>query len=329
MRVIVVGGTRFVGRAVTTDLVDAGHEVLLVHRGEHEPPELSGVAHLHVDRRRLGEHRSEVAAFGAAGLVDLSAMTGFDARAVLDAMPPNVRLVVASSMDVYRAFASLWAGATTDPVPLAEDAPLRSEPPPDRRAPAPPGWDLDMSRYEKLDVERAYRERGGVVCRLPFVYGEHDYQRREEFVLRRVRAGRTRMPIGPGTFLGSRGYAGQLARGMRTVLEAPDAAVAGQVFNLSENPCAPMRLWAQQIVTAAGADLELVDVPTAVLPPDLALTGDVTQHLLADPGKAERVLGWRHAPPEPFVARSVRWHLDHPPETPGRDDFAADDAALN
>jgi hypothetical protein len=44
-----------------------------------------------------------------------------------------------------------------------------------------------MDDYEKLDVEDAYRARGGVALRLPMTYGAHDRQRREEFILRRVR----------------------------------------------------------------------------------------------------------------------------------------------
>ncbi len=37
--------------------------------------------------------------------------------------------------------------------------------------------------------------------RLSMIYGEHDGQRREEFILRRVRACRRRIPIGAGTSL--------------------------------------------------------------------------------------------------------------------------------
>lgn len=331
MRVIVLGGTRFVGRALVAQLRAAGHEVLIVHRGEHEVAAEPGVAHVHVDRRRLVERRADLAAFGADAVIDLSAATAADTAAVLEALRtlvPVPRLVVVSSMDVYRAYASLWAGEITDAVPLTEDAALRTTPPPDQRGPAPAGWDIDMSTYDKVDVERAYLALGATVCRLPFVYGEHDANRREEFVLRRVRAGRRRMPIGPGAFLGSRGYAAELARGLRLVVEAGEA-LSGEVFNLCEPTCAPIRLWAEQIVGAAGAQLELVEVPVTALPPDLALTGNVSQHLLADPGRAARRLGWVHAPAEDLVRRSVAWHLRHPPDD-ARDggDFSADDIAL-
>jgi len=39
MRVIVLGGTWFVGRAITEALTAAGHSVLVAHRGISEPPD--------------------------------------------------------------------------------------------------------------------------------------------------------------------------------------------------------------------------------------------------------------------------------------------------
>ena len=86
-----------------------------------------------------------------------------------------------------------------------------------------------------------------------------------------------------------------------------------------------MRLWAEQILAAAGADAELVRVPDEGLPPDLWRTGGPAQHMLADPGKARERLGWTHAPPEECARRSVARHLEHPPEDTG-DDFAAEGA---
>ena len=170
MRTVVLGGTRFIGRAVVDELLSSGHEPLVVHRGEHEPGGLPDVPHLHVHRRQLASRSSELSAFAPDGLIDLSAMTGRDAATALDAVPDGVRKVVASSIDVYRAFSSLWEGTVTDTLPLTEDSPLRSGPPPDR-AYVMEGYDYEPAEYEKLDVEAAYLARGGVVCRLPMVYG--------------------------------------------------------------------------------------------------------------------------------------------------------------
>jgi nucleoside-diphosphate-sugar epimerase len=325
VRVLVLGGTRFVGLSLVDELLDAGHTVAVVHRGVHEPEAMPAVQHIHVERLALKRCRRELASFRPDAVIDMSAMTAADAQAVLDALDPSIRLVVASSIDVYRACASISEGTVTDPVPLAEDAALRDGPAPDRDV-VPPGWSYDGPSYEKRDVERIYLNRDAVVCRLPMVYGEHDYNRREEFILRRVRAGRDRIPIGVGSFLCSRGYAPELARGIRLAMESGGEA---EVFNLAESTCAPIRLWVEQILEAAGHEAGLVPVSDACLPDDLLLTAAIPQPWLVDVAKAEERLGWAHEPPRECVERSVRWHLDHPP-WPTRDDldFSGDDAAL-
>jgi nucleoside-diphosphate-sugar epimerase len=324
MRTVVLGGTRFVGHAVVQELLAAGHEVLIVHRGEHEPDELSGSPHLHVHRRGLASRSAELRAFAPDGVIDLSAMTRDDATTALDAVPDGLQMVVASSMDVYRAFSSLWAGTVTDPVPLTEDSPVRDGAPPDLEY-VMESYDYNPADYDKLDVEAAYLARGGVVCRLPMVYGPHDYKRREEFVLRRVRAGRRRIPVGTGGFLWSRGHVADLARGMRLALEHP--GVRGEVLNLCESQCAPLRLWMEWILEATGADAELARVPDELLPDDLDITRDIGQHLLVSADKARETLGWTHSDPRERVGDSVSWHLTHPPAD-DHDDFAADDRAL-
>jgi nucleoside-diphosphate-sugar epimerase len=323
VRVVLFGGTRFIGRAVLAELLGHGHEVLVVHRGQHEPEDLPSVPHLHATRAGLRDHAGALARFRPDAALDLAAMTLADAQAALDALPPGLRLVVASSQDVYRAYASVWRGVDTDALPLPEDAPLRDGP-----YPAPsvtiPGWDLDAATYDKPGVERLCLGRGATVCRLPVVYGEHDYLRREEIVLARLRAGRRRIPVGAANLLWSRGYVGDTAAGLRLALEAD---VPGEVFNLAEARTWSIELWMRRIAQVAGAEVELVRVPEEKLPDDLRITAAIAQHMLVDTSKARTRLGFRDTDPDEALRRSVAWHLAHPPA--GSRDFAADDAALN
>src|SRR2546426_318296 len=107
MRVIVIGGTRFIGRAIVERLTAEGHSVLVVHRGETEPDDLPPVEHLHIERAALGSVEGRLAGFGADAAIDGTAMSATDAGVALDALPRGVRTVVLSSMDVYRAYLSL------------------------------------------------------------------------------------------------------------------------------------------------------------------------------------------------------------------------------
>lgn len=325
MRVLVLGGTTFLGRRVVERLHDRGDEVLVVHRGESEPDGWVPVQHLHTDRADLAGHAAEVADFGADAVLDSRALTLADVQAVLDVVP-DVPTVVLSSMDVYEAFEALRTGGTPHPVPVTEDSPVRSERYPYRGQGSAAGDD-----YDKLDVEEAWAPRGACVLRLPLVYGPWDAQRREEPVLRRVRAGRARVPVGAGTLLLSRVHVDDAATGVLAALDRP--AARGLTLNLAEPTVVPGGVWAQQVLDTAAAvtghRTEPAQVPDEALPDELWLTRTAAQHVVADVTSAREVLGWDPADPAERVAASVRWHLDHPPPTPWTDeDTAADDAAL-
>jgi len=313
MRIAILGGTQFIGRAVVERLVAEGHELLVVHRGEHEPEDLPPAVHAHVDRHDGAALAAAVKPFDPETLVDVSGMNAAAADAALGAVGAEVKLVAISSGDVYRAYDGLHFDWTSDGLPLFEDSPLR-----ERRF-------VDGPQYENLELEERYLPRGATVLRLGAVYGEHDYQRRFEFVLRRVRAGRRRIPIGSGQFLFSRVYVGDVAGAVSLALAGDHG---GEAFNVVEAVTAPYRLFAEQILAAAGAvDVELVRVRDDLLPADLALTGAIDQHLLMDSWKARTVLGWAPVDPAESLRRSVRWHLENPPAD-ASDDFAADDAVL-
>lgn len=324
MRVLVLGGTRFIGRAIVEELAAAGHELAVVHRGEREPPNgFPDAAHIHVERGHLRAKRDEIAAFRADAAVDTFAMTRAGAEVALDVVPEGIPTVVLSSMDVYRAFGALNSGLVTDSVPIDEASPVRADRYMYRGKMPGAAW---ADEYEKLDVEELVLPRGATVLRLPMVFGEGDGQRREEFILRRVRAGRGRIPIGSGSWLSARGYVRDIARGARLCLERPER-VRGEILNLCERRTAPVVLWATQILHAAGSEAELVRVPEDLLPEDMGETATIAQHLMVDSTKARELVGYTDTEPLEAVRRSVAWHLANPPE---RDDpgFDADDRAL-
>lgn len=325
MRIAVLGGTRFIGVAVVEELLANGHDVCVVHRGVSERDDAPDVTHVHLDRHDRGALAAALGTFGAEAVVDTNAYTRADAEdavAALDGRPS----VVLSSCDVYRAFATLRAGgAATDAVPLSEGAALRG--PGQRylfRGEVHPAG-VDTQDYENLDVEDVVLRSGATVLRLGVVYGDRDVVRREEFILRRARAGRTRIPFGAGTFLWSRVWVRDVAVAVRLALET--GAGAGRALNLAEPASWSMEQWARELLAAAGGDAELVRVPDAALPEDLALTAAIAQHVLIDSARARTLLGWSTNDPHEALRASVAWHLANPPSDPDPD-FTADDEAL-
>jgi nucleoside-diphosphate-sugar epimerase len=317
MRITVLGGTRFIGRRVVADLVARGDQVQVVHRGETEPADLAPCQHLHVVRSAFPAVAAQVAAFAPDAVIDAYAMSRSDVESVLPHLP-DTQLILLSSMDVYQAFHHVVLGdGEGEPVPVPETGRLRTA----RYIYS--GGGVRPDDYEKLDVEPSYLERGAAVLRLPMVYGEHDHQRREEFILRRVRAGRRQIPVGAATWLWTRAYVGDVSAAVLACLGNP--TVHGEVLNIGEPAVRSIRGWASEILGAANHEAELVTVPESSVPEDLWLTKLIDQHVLVDCGKAVRLLNW-HPDPAAGLARSVAWHLAHPPTDPS--DFVADEAAL-
>lgn len=324
MRVLLIGGTVFIGRELAQQLVETGHEIAFLHRGRHEPPGFDGAAHIHADRDEIASVRDQIEAFGPDAVVDNVAMCAEDAERALGVIGDR-RLLVTSSMDVYRAYTNVMRNEPGEPTPIDETSPVRDERYPYRSDDAAPM----MQTYEKLDVEERYLAHGATVVRLPMVYGPRDGQRREWFILRRVLAGRERIPVGEGSWRATKGFSTDVARGMLLALTTDVAK--GEIFNIAETTTYPMGAWAQMILDAAGSDAELVRVPDDRLPPDMGTTAALAQDLWVSSAKARAVLGFSDTDPREALAASVAWHLEHtPPRDDGDDgDFSADDEALS
>jgi nucleoside-diphosphate-sugar epimerase len=93
VRILVLGGTRFIGRALVIELLGAGHTVAIVHRGQHEVDLPSEVQHIHTERRHLIAYRDELVKFSPDAVLDLSAMTASDAEVLDRAIDRSIPLV--------------------------------------------------------------------------------------------------------------------------------------------------------------------------------------------------------------------------------------------
>jgi nucleoside-diphosphate-sugar epimerase len=321
MRIAIIGGTAFIGRRTVEVLTERGDDVMVVHRGKTEPTDFPRCEHLHGERAAFASVAGDVAAFRPDAVVDTTASTAVDRDAVLPHLP-DVPVVLLSSMDVYRFFELLHADDDSPlPVPFDESGELRRG-----RYPYA-GRGIGEDDYEKLDVEPAYLQRGATVLRLAMVYGPRDPQTREEFVLRRVRAGRRRIPLGPAGTIFTRIHVDDAASAILAAIDRPDAAT-GQVFNVGEAGSYSMRAWIRLILAAAGHDTDLVRVADDLVPPDLRLTRALSQHFVVSSAKAMSLLDWTPGPTAAAVASSVQWHLENPPADRDAPDFAADEAAL-
>jgi len=76
MRVLVLGGTRFIGPPAVRRIVAAGHEVTLFHRGPSHPQLPSDVRCVHGDRQALAAVSAELLAVRPELVLDMRPVDG-------------------------------------------------------------------------------------------------------------------------------------------------------------------------------------------------------------------------------------------------------------
>lgn len=347
MRILVLGGTGFIGPFVVRDLVEQGHTVAVYHRGRHEADLPAAVKHFHYDDEASSSRLitfppgsvEELAAFAPEVVLFMVPIGEEDARLVMQAFKGLAQRIVAiSSQDVYRAYGRLLGKepGPPDPVPLAEDAPLRERLYPYRgeqlRAPDDPQQAMDL--YDKILAERAILGEPalpGTILRLPMVYGPRDGQHRLFEYLKRMDDGRSTilLPENMACWRWTRAYVENVAAAI--ALTITNADTAGQVYNVGEDPALSMLEWVETIGKAVGWQGKVVVIPPEKLPAHLRVEMDTRQDLATDSTRIRNVPGYREpVAQDEALKRTIEWERAHPPAQldPQQFDYAAEDAVL-
>ncbi|HKP93843.1 MAG TPA: NAD-dependent epimerase/dehydratase family protein [Chthoniobacterales bacterium] len=311
MKVLILGGTGFIGRHLTAGLLKDKHEVAVFHRGKQDVRFRRAVLHIHGNRGQLEEYRRAFRAFSPDVVVDLIAFNGAEARSTVEVFSGQAeRLVCASSMDVYQAYGSFRRLEISDPPtrPLSEDAPLRTALFPYRHL-AKKENDL-FFRYEKIAVEQAVMSDArlpATIVRLPQVYGPFDQQHRLRAYLKHMDAGKDIvMSDAKARWRWTRGYVEDIAAGL--ALAATNRKASGRIYNIGEREAESEKDWVERIGKAARWTGRLRVVPENALPARLREPYDWNYDLAGDTTRIRRELGYREEVARAeAMRRSVRW----------------------
>lgn len=185
MRVLFIGGTRFVGRAMAEAALQRGHAVTLLHRGQTNTSDLHSAEHLRADRDK-----------------DLSVLGGrvFDASIDVCAYVPRQVRTLAEALDGrgghHVLVSTMSVYADTDAAGLDESSPLVE-------LDDPTTEDVTGETYGGLKVlcERqassSYAEDALTIVRPTYVIGPHDHTGRFTWWVRRIARGGDVLAPGP------------------------------------------------------------------------------------------------------------------------------------
>lgn len=322
MRVLVLGGTGFIGPHVLLGLADRGHEVIVFHRGETEPELAAGATHVHGDFADFDAHVDELVSWEPEVVVDLAARAAEDGRRLHSFKGVARRGIVASSADVYRAFGRghRTEPGPPDPVPLTEDSPLRER--------------VVVEGRDKVGVEReaqADPDFPVTILRLPATHGPGDPRHRLFEYVKRMDDGRPTILLEEtlARWHWVRGYVENVADAV--VLAAEDERAAGRIYNVADPVPYTEAEWVRRIGEVVGWGGHVLAVPDAILPDHLRLPADFTQDYSVDSTRIRTELDYReHIPEGEALAQTIEWERANPPAEvkPEEFDYVAEDEAI-
>ncbi|MDA0267187.1 MAG: NAD-dependent epimerase/dehydratase family protein [Cyanobacteria bacterium] len=272
MRILVMGGTRFIGVSLTRQLVAQGHEVVLFNRG-NQPAPVDGIAQLHGDRQDPAALKAALAGESFDAVFDNNGRELSDTQPLVELFKGTLRhFVYVSSAGVY---------LKSDQMPHIE------------------GDAVDpKSRHKGKFQTEAYLAEQGVpftAIRPVYIYGPQNYNDLEAWFFDRIVRDRP-LPIpGNGMALTQLGHVEDLAAAMVAVLGNPQAV--GQIYNISGERAVSFDGLARACAAAAGKDPD--QLPLVHYDPKDFDFGKRkafpmrVQHFFAAIDKAKRELAWQ------------------------------------
>ena len=229
MRVLVMGGTRFIGVSLTRLLVEQGHEVVLFNRG-NQPAPVPNVGQIHGDRKDAADLKAKLAGESFDAIFDNNGRERSDTQPLVELLGDRVQhFIYVSSAGVYM---------KSDQMPHVE------------------GDAVDPnSRHKGKFQTEAYLAEQSVPftsVRPVYIYGPQNYNDLEAWFFDRLVRDRP-IPIpGNGMALTQWGHVADLAAAMAAILG--NSKTIGQIYNISGDRAVTFDGLARACAIAAGKD---------------------------------------------------------------------------
>jgi nucleoside-diphosphate-sugar epimerase len=309
MRILIMGGTRFIGVYLTKLLVDQGHEVVLFNRGNHPAP-VDGVKQIQGDRTDADQVKAALSGESFDAIFDNNGRSLSDTQPLAQMFRTQVlHFVYVSSAGVY---------LKSDQMPHIEGDAV----------------DPNSRHRGKYETEQYLAETGVpfTSVRPVYIYGPQNYNDLEAWFFDRIVRDRP-IPIpGNGLHITQMGHVQDLATAMAAILGNADAV--GQIYNISGDRYVTFDGLARACAIAAGKSpdsLELIHYDPKQFDFGKRKAFPIRlQHFFADIQKAKRDLDWR---PHFELVAGLKDSFQNDYLKSGREqadiDFSLDDEILN
>ncbi|MBD2729401.1 NAD-dependent epimerase/dehydratase family protein [Nostoc sp. FACHB-892] len=236
MRILIMGGTRFIGVYLTQLLVEQGHEVVLFNRGNRPAPSLEGVGQIIGDRTDATQLKAKLSHESFDVIFDNNGRELTDTQPLAEIFQDRVQhFVYMSSAGVY---------LKSDQLPHVEGDPVDPK-----------------SRHKGKHETEGYLTQSGfpfTSIRPTYIYGPRNYNELEGWFFDRIVRDRP-IPIpGNGLHITQLGHVKDLALAMTKVLGNEQAI--GQIYNISGDRFVTFDGLARASAIAAGKSPDAVKI---------------------------------------------------------------------
>ncbi len=308
MRILIMGGTRFIGVYLTKILVEQGHEVVLFNRGK-KPAPVEGIQQIHGDRTDASQLKEKLSQEQFDAIFDNNGRELSDTQPLAEIFKDRVKhFVYMSSAGVY---------LKSDQLPHIEGDPVDPK-----------------SRHKGKHETEAFLEQLGLPwtsIRPTYIYGPQNYNDLEAWFFDRIVRDRP-IPIpGNGMHITQFGHCQDLARAMSRVLGNESAI--GQIYNVSGDRYVTFDGLARACVEATGKSADSIKIvhydPKKFDFGKRKAFPMRVQHFFADVHKAMTQLNWQ---PEYDLISGLKDSFQNHYQASGRHeaevDFSLDDEIL-
>ena len=307
MKVLVIGGTMFIGRLLIAELLKAGHEITVLHR---KPKHDFGkrVQNLMADRNEAASVR-EALRFTSFQVV-FDNVYDWERGTTAAQVEGTAQAVMAASGDRLTRYIFMSSiAAYGDGLNHHDGDPLA----PDDHAEA---YVRNKAMSERM-LFRMHQNTGlpVVTLRPPFIYGPGNPFYREAFFWDRLRDGRPIILPGDGHRLMQFVFIKDLVRSCVRSMEEP--AAVGEAFNVANDRPITQAEFVQAVAAAAGKKPNIVRVPRERIAEaggdPMGQPGYFGVYLDVAPitsvvVKAKRILGFQPTPFEAGLKETYRWY---------------------
>lgn len=280
MKVLVIGGTKFIGKAIVNQCLKQKHQVVLFNRGtsnELNLPLIKG------DIKELVNYKEELLKVNADIVIHCICNNEQNAIDCVEVFKnTNTKVIVLSSQDCYKDFQNFVRGKEPEEFPVDENSPVTD---------IKHYWEGISAHGNKYDKNlmtnvftRAFEDKilNSTIFRLAMIYGPEDYQYqyRHASIIKRIIANRKKAVLSATeqSKIWPFGYIENVASAL--VFSFDKTITDGKIYNLGESKSRTWRKWHELFAQYCNWEFEFSILPDELLNDSDVLLNSIPQHMI-------------------------------------------------